>query len=137
MKSVTLHISVNWHPNTSLSILQQGLAGNGPEHKFSVTQSSLYLGHCSSFPILSIGRARVPSPEEGNLKTLHLKHSPQGSWRIRKETLLPFPSHHTTSQHPNRGRAFYYPPMENPPEISWFHSRLKLFCFGLLACVFS
>ena len=89
MKSVTLHISVNWHPNTSLSILQQGLAGNGPEHKFSVTQTSLYLGHCSSFPILSIGRARVPSPEEGNLKTLHLKPSPQGSWRIRRETLLP------------------------------------------------
>ena len=31
-----------------------------------------------------------PLLQEGNLKTLHLKPSPQGSWRIRRETLLPF-----------------------------------------------
>ena len=38
MRSVTLHVSVNWHPNTSLSTLEQGLADNGPENNFSVTQ---------------------------------------------------------------------------------------------------
>ena len=49
MNSVTPHDSLNWHPNTSLSTLDKGLADNGPECKFSVTQKSLYLGHSSSF----------------------------------------------------------------------------------------
>ena len=44
MKSVTLHVSVNWHPNTSLSTLEQGLADNGTEHKLSVTQNLSLFG---------------------------------------------------------------------------------------------
>ena len=31
------------------------------------------------------------------------------------------PSHHTTIHNPKRGRAYDYPPVENPPEIYWFH----------------
>ena len=44
MKSVTLHVSGNWHTNTSMSTIEQGLADNGPEHKFLVTQNQSLFG---------------------------------------------------------------------------------------------
>ena len=74
-KCVFLHVSVNWHPNTSLSTLEQGLAENRSKHIYSVTHiQSLFVT-----PITS-----------GYLKNLQVKPSLQGSWRVRSESLLPF-----------------------------------------------
>ena len=79
MKSVTLHVSVNWHLNPDLSTLEQGLVGNGPECKYSVTQSTLYFDtpHPSLDPRLASPESRLP--QDRILKTFHLKPSPQGS----------------------------------------------------------
>ena len=42
--NVTTHVSLNWHPKTSLSTLDKSLADNGPECKFSVTQNQSLFG---------------------------------------------------------------------------------------------
>ena len=44
MKSVTLHASGNWHLNTGVSTLEQSLADNWPECKFSVLQNQSLFG---------------------------------------------------------------------------------------------
>ena len=44
MKAVTLYVSGNWHVNTSLSIIEKGLADNWPEGKFPVTQIQSLFG---------------------------------------------------------------------------------------------
>ena len=62
----------------------------GQSARFLSPKTSFYLGHSSSFSRLSISKDRVPSPPRGKPQTIHLKLSPQGSWRIRRETLLPF-----------------------------------------------
>ena len=113
-------------------------------------QSSLNLGHDSS--ILEHRFVSIESPllQEGTLKTLQLKNLTTGLMEGHKRDppSLPYnygqpkqagtgPSHHTTSQHPKRERACSYLPVENTPEISWFHSQLKFLCFGWLACGFS
>ena len=65
MKSVTLHGSGNWHSNTDLSTLEQGLAENGQEHNIWSPKTNLYLGHSSSFPRPMIGRATVSAHPKG------------------------------------------------------------------------
>ena len=60
-KSVTLYVSVNWHPNNCLSTPDQGLADNGPECTFSVTQIQSVFGPYSSFSRQSFFRPRVSS----------------------------------------------------------------------------
>jgi len=88
---VTLHVSGKWHLNTCLSTIEQDLADNGRVHKFSVHPNPVSIwdtSHPSLDPPLSWPES--PLHKEGNLKTLHMKPSPQGTWRIRRETLLQF-----------------------------------------------
>ena len=44
MKSLTLHVSVNWHLSRGLSTLQQGLNDNGTEFKDSVPSNQSPFG---------------------------------------------------------------------------------------------
>ena len=44
MKSLTLHVSVNWHLRRGLSTLQQGLNDNGTEFKDSVPSNQSPFG---------------------------------------------------------------------------------------------
>ena len=43
-KSTSLEVSVNWHPNTGLCTLEQGLAENWPNQIYSVTQNQSLFG---------------------------------------------------------------------------------------------
>ena len=54
------------------------------------------------------------------------------NWRHHKQAGTG-PFHHNIRQHPKKGRACVYPPVENLPAISQFHSQLKFLCFGWLA----
>ena len=90
-----------------------------------------------------------PLLQERNLKTLHLKPSTQGSRRIRRETLLTFLTIVDTTNKlavalvttltasTQRDWACAFSPVKIPPEITHFHSRIKLLCYGWLACDFS
>ena len=86
-----------------------------------------------------------PLLQEGNLKTVQLKPSPQGSWRVRREKLLSFqtildttnqlavPLVITLTASTQIDRACVFPFVKYPPEISQLHSWQKFF-FGWLFC---
>ena len=70
MKSLTLHVSVNWHLRRGLSTLQQGLNDNGTEFKDSGTENQSPFGTILlllSRP--SIGRPEAPLDQERILQT--------------------------------------------------------------------
>ena len=87
----------------------------GQTANFLLPKTSLYLGNSSSFSRISIGTDKAPLFQEGNLKTLHLKTSPQGSMdKNWKPPTFPYnfghhkqavtgPSQHAIRQHPKRG----------------------------------
>ena len=150
MKSVTLHISLNWHVNTGLITLENGLDDKGPESKNSLKQTSLYLEHSWSNSRPTIGRDRVPSHTRGKPQYYALEDLTTGLMEDQKREApsLPYnfghqkqagtcPSSHTNSQHPKRGRTCAYKPVGNPPEVYKFHSRLKFLWFRGLSCDFS
>ena len=72
MKSLILHVSVNWQLKTSMTTLEHDLAGNGPEGKCSLTQIQSYLEHSSSSldPQLA-GKVHLSSKGESS-KHLHV-----------------------------------------------------------------
>ena len=132
-KSVSLHVPVNWHPNTGLSTFEPGLDENRPKHIYTVTPTCLNLGHTTSFSRLSSGSSRVSSLPRGILKSLQLKPSPQGSWRVRSESLLPFLTIVDTTNkltvslvntdQAQRDRVCSDQSVKNTPEISHLHSQ--------------
>ena len=79
---------------------------------------------------LRLAGPESPLLQEGNLKNLHLTISPKESWRIRRESLLPFlkivdtknkqeQSLVNTPRYSNqRDRSFVYQTVKNPPGIS-------------------
>ena len=69
MKSLTLHVSVNWHLRRALSTLQQGLNANGQSARIRSPKTSLHLRQSSSFSRPSIGRPEAPLVQERNLRT--------------------------------------------------------------------
>ena len=73
LMSVTLHVSLHFHQNSSTSNLDQGLADNGLECKSSVTQMQSVMG--KPLPSIDPGLAGTESPplQEGTLKTLNMK----------------------------------------------------------------
>ena len=91
MKFLSLHVSGNWHLNTSLSTLEHGLADDGPRLQLCCHQKTVSIWD-TPHPSLDPWLAGPESPllQEGSLNTLYLKASAQGSWRIRTEALLPF-----------------------------------------------
>ena len=90
MKSVSLHISVNWQSKTILSTLELNMADNGPEQKFLSPQNRLYLAQSSFLSRPTLVRARCPSPPRGKPQYLPLQPSIQGSCKITRETVLYF-----------------------------------------------
>ena len=156
MKSVTFHVSLNWHPNTVWAPLTNDLAGNGPECKISIAQTSLSLEYYSSISRPMIVRDRVPSHPRGNPQYPPIENITTGLTEEHKRDppSLPYncghhkaagtcPRQHTTSQNSKSVSACSYPPVENPLEITQFHSPLKLLWFGwialwfqLLTCIF-
>jgi len=85
MKSLPLHVSVNWHLRRGLSTLQQGLNDNATEFKDSVPQNQ------SPFETILLvlwtlkWQAGGPSPPRGKPQDLPMEPSPQGSRRRRRE----------------------------------------------------
>ena len=89
---MSLHVSVIWHPSKGLSTLRYGLAENEPECKYSgiyTIPSSIQDSPNSSLDPRLAGPDN-PLFQNGNFKKLHRNPSPQGSCRIRRETLLSF-----------------------------------------------
>ena len=87
--NVALHVSVNWHTNIGLSTHELDLSDKWPEGKIPVTLNQSLWGNSSSFSRPRLAEPVTPVLKEGNLKYLHLRISTQGSWRIKRETLLP------------------------------------------------
>ena len=73
LMSGSFHVSLNLHQNTCLSNLDQGLADNGPECKYSVNQTQSIMEDKSSFSRTTTCRDRVPSLLRGSLKTHNMK----------------------------------------------------------------
>ena len=90
MKSLTLHVSMSWQLNNGLSTIEQGLADNGPQCMFPLTQTVSIWDTPHPSQDAHLAWSEYPPLQEGNLKTLDLKPSPKSSWKIRRETLLPF-----------------------------------------------
>ena len=91
MKCVILQVLINWHPNTGLRTLEQWPGGKWPRvQDFSQPKPFpiWHIPHPTLDPRLSVTEPLLI--QEGILKTLHMKTSLQGSWRIRRETLLHF-----------------------------------------------
>ena len=112
MMSVTLCVSVNWHPNTSMSTFEQVLDDNGQNACFLSPKTSLYLEHSSSLSRPLIDRARSPSTPRGKLLDILLETITTGLMVDQKRALSSIPdslghhkqagsglSHHTNSQH--------------------------------------
>ena len=136
IESLTLHISLNWHPNTGLSNLEKALADNALECNFLSPKLSLYTGYSSSFSRHSIVRAVSPLLQEGTLRTLNLKTSTQGSWWFTRDPSIPslqmktpltswnwpWSSHYLSEAKDSVG--YFLSTMEIQPEISQIHSVL-------------
>ena len=154
--SVTLHVSLNWHLNTSLSNLEQGLADNRMEGKSSVTQGQSIMGRNSSFSRPKICSDRVPSPPRGNtqdtqhedftsrLAEVQQRDPPSLSnncchhWEI-----ITGPVDHITCQQPKQKGACTNQPSDIHTKISGFHYLFTIsliltdnMWFQLLTCTF-
>ena len=89
-RSQTLHDPVNWHPNTGLRTLEEALPDCGSEdiYFFISKLSLIWTMFIISIPLTGISESSLL--HVGNLMTLHMKPSPQGSRRIGSTTLFPF-----------------------------------------------
>lgn len=134
IKSGNLHDSPNWHQENGLNTLDPGLDAKVLSLRILSSKTSLYLGYSSSFSRPSICRARIPCPPRVNPQDPTLEALTTGFMVDDKgePPFLPYncghnkhvstgPSHHTTSQHPKRERAWSYQPVENPPDLSRFN----------------
>lgn len=90
MKSLTLHVSMNWQLNNGLSTIEQVLADNGPECIALSYKTSLYLGHSISFSRPMIGKERIPSPPRWNFQEPPLEALLAGIMRFISLMLLLF-----------------------------------------------
>lgn len=120
-KSVIFHVSLNWHPYTSMSSLE-----NGSECKYSVTENMSPSGTLINWqgqnPLFS---KKEPSnrPLEDLTTGLMLDHKGD-------PTSHPYscgyykhpgsgPSYNTIIQCPKRERAWVNQPVDNPPALYW------------------
>ena len=71
MKSLTLHVSVNWHLRSGLRPFSRVSMTMGQRSSIRSPKTSLHLGQSSSCSTPSIGRPEAPLVQEGNLKTCH------------------------------------------------------------------
>ena len=74
---------------TVWALLTQAWLTMGQSTSFPSPKTCLFLGHSSSFSRLWFAGTLAPLLQEGTLKKIHLKFSPQCLCRIRRETLLP------------------------------------------------
>ena len=150
MNSVTFQVSLNWHLITGLSTLDQC-----PERPWHRMQDFC---HPKPPSIWNIPHPALhqrfwgtdsPTMQDGSLKSLHRKNSPQGSQWTKSETLIPYLTIVDTKNKLALSRVSTLPAstqregrldLTHLQKSTWnipFPSRVKFHCFGWLACGFS
>ena len=149
MKSVSFHVSLNWHMNIGLSTLDQ-LSGRPWLRRKDFCHPKEVSIWNIPHPLLDprFWGTESPPMQEGYLKSLHSKTSPQSSQWIRSVALLSYftivvtinnvavalvTTQPTSTQREGRLELIHL------GKSTWnilFPSWLKFFCFGWLPCGF-
>ena len=139
MKSLTLHVSVNWHLRSGLRPFSRVSMTMGQRSSIRSPKTSLHLGQSSSCSTPSIGRPEAPLVQEGNLKTCpwsphHRAHGGEEE-RLLKFLTIVYPTNkpavELVTPLPSStplDRTSSDQPVKYPPDISQLHSREICYC---------